>query len=48
MEERFEAISGVVDTDTYINVINFPFHWKKWNSADPFEKRGAHDSSNSI
>ena len=25
IEERFEIISGVVDTDTYINVINFPF-----------------------
>lgn len=24
-ENRFEIISGVVDTDTYINVINFPF-----------------------
>ena len=31
IEERFEVISGVVDTDTYVNVINFPFHWKKWN-----------------
>jgi hypothetical protein len=31
IEERFEVISGVVDTDTYINVINFPFHWKKWS-----------------
>jgi hypothetical protein len=25
VETRFEIISGVVDTDTYINVINFPF-----------------------
>ena len=24
-ETRFEIISGVVDTDTYINTINFPF-----------------------
>ena len=25
IEDRFEIIAGVVDTDTYINVINFPF-----------------------
>jgi hypothetical protein len=25
LESRFEIISGVVDTDTYINTINFPF-----------------------
>jgi hypothetical protein len=25
VESRFDIISGVVDTDTYINVINFPF-----------------------
>ena len=25
LEQRFEIIAGVVDTDTYINVINFPF-----------------------
>tara|TARA_R100000664_G_scaffold33991_1_gene53214 strand:- start:1209 stop:1895 length:687 start_codon:yes stop_codon:yes gene_type:complete len=25
VENRFEIISGVVDTDSYINVINFPF-----------------------
>ena len=25
LEERFSIISGIVDTDTYINVINFPF-----------------------
>jgi len=25
LESRFEIISGVVDTDTYTNVINFPF-----------------------
>ena len=25
LETRFDIISGVVDTDTYINVINFPF-----------------------
>ena len=25
MEDRFEIISGIVDTDTYINLINFPF-----------------------
>jgi hypothetical protein len=29
MEERFDLISGVVDTDTYVNVINFPFILKK-------------------
>jgi len=30
-EDRFEIVSGVVDTDTYLNPINFPFHWKKWS-----------------
>jgi len=25
LEPRFEIIAGVVDTDTYVNVINFPF-----------------------
>jgi len=25
LENRFEIISGVVDTDTYVNTINFPF-----------------------
>ena len=29
IEERFEIISGIVDTDTYINVINFPFILRK-------------------
>ena len=29
IEERFDIISGVVDTDTYINVINFPFILRK-------------------
>tara|TARA_Y100000310_G_scaffold324073_1_gene385485 strand:+ start:3306 stop:4013 length:708 start_codon:yes stop_codon:yes gene_type:complete len=28
-EDRFEIISGIVDTDTYINTINFPFILKK-------------------
>ena len=28
---EFEIISGIVDTDTYVNEINFPFHWKIWN-----------------
>ena len=28
-EERWKIIEGVVDTDTYINVINFPFILKK-------------------
>jgi hypothetical protein len=28
-EDRFELISGVVDTDSYINLINFPFILKK-------------------
>ena len=30
-ENRFELISGIVDTDTYANVINFPFILKKRN-----------------
>ena len=29
IEERFEMISGVVDTDTYVNAINFPFILRK-------------------
>ena len=29
IEERFEIISGIVDTDTYINLINFPFLLRK-------------------
>ena len=29
IEERFEVISGIVDTDTYINTINFPFILRK-------------------
>jgi len=34
IEDRFEIISGVVDTDTYVNLINFPFilHEKKAQS----------------
>jgi|TARA_R100000656_G_scaffold3371_2_gene5089 hypothetical protein len=28
-EERWKIIEGIVDTDTYINVINFPFILKK-------------------
>tara|TARA_R100001510_G_C7618764_1_gene180189 strand:+ start:54 stop:740 length:687 start_codon:yes stop_codon:yes gene_type:complete len=29
LEERFKIIEGVVDTDNYVNVINFPFILKK-------------------
>ena len=29
IEERFEIIPGIVDTDTYINTINFPFILRK-------------------
>ena len=29
LEERWKIIEGVVDTDTYVNVINFPFILKK-------------------
>tara|TARA_R100000664_G_C2753672_1_gene141109 strand:+ start:724 stop:1410 length:687 start_codon:yes stop_codon:yes gene_type:complete len=29
IEERFDIISGIVDTDTYINTINFPFILRK-------------------
>jgi hypothetical protein len=38
VEDRFEIISGVVDTDSYINLINFPFHWKKWNKQTLLKK----------
>jgi len=31
VEDRFDIIPGVVDTDNYINVINFPFILKKRN-----------------
>jgi len=31
LEPRFEIISGVVDTDTYVNPINFPFILHKRN-----------------
>ena len=29
LEDRFEIISGIVDTDNYVNVINFPFILRK-------------------
>ena len=29
MEERWKIIEGVVDTDSYVNLINFPFILKK-------------------
>jgi len=29
LEERFKIIEGVVDTDNYVNIINFPFILKK-------------------
>jgi len=29
IEERFQIIEGIVDTDNYVNVINFPFLLKK-------------------
>ena len=31
LEERWKMIEGVVDTDSYINIINFPFILKKWD-----------------
>jgi len=31
LEERWKIIEGVVDTDTYINTIHFPFILKKWD-----------------
>ena len=31
LEERWKIIEGVVDTDSYVNVINFPFILKKRN-----------------
>ena len=37
-EKRFQLISGVVDTDTYINVINFPFYWHIWDSQTLMKK----------
>ena len=38
-EDRFELLSGVVDTDTYTNTTNFPFFNKKWNQKT-FIKQG--------
>ena len=32
LESRFDIIAGVVDTDEYINVINFPFILNKWDA----------------
>ena len=39
MEERFDIIPGVVDTDTYLNLINFPYFLKKRDEQFLF-KRG--------
>ena len=30
-EDRFKIIEGIVDTDSYINLINFPFILQKWD-----------------
>ena len=30
-EDRFKIIEGIVDTDSYINIINFPFLLNKWD-----------------
>jgi len=37
-EDRFKIIDGIVDTDTYINVINFPFILKKKDKQFLFKK----------
>ena len=37
-EQRFEIIAGVVDTDTYVNLINFPFLLKKRDKQFLFKK----------
>jgi|TARA_R100001594_G_scaffold108953_1_gene143716 hypothetical protein len=37
-DQRFEIISGIVDTDTYINAINFPFLLKKRDEQFLFKK----------
>ena len=30
-ENRFKIIEGIVDTDRYVNLINFPFLLQKWD-----------------
>ena len=37
-EDRFKIIDGIVDTDTYTNVINFPFILKKRDKQFLFKK----------
>ena len=39
VDDRFEILSGVVETDTYINTVNFPFILKKRDEQFLF-KRG--------
>ncbi len=39
VDDRFEILSGVVETDTYINTVNFPFILKKRDNQFLF-KRG--------
>ncbi len=38
LEDRFEIISGIVDTDTYTNLINFPFILHKRDKQFLIEK----------
>ena len=40
LEPRFEIIAGVVDTDTYINLINFPFILHKRDKQFLIKKGG--------
>ena len=37
-EKRFQIIAGIVDTDNYMNVINFPFYWHIWDSQTVVKK----------
>ena len=37
-EKRFQIIAGIVDTDNYMNVINFPFYWHVWDSQTVIKK----------
>ena len=38
LEPRFDIIAGVVDTDEYVNVINFPFILNKWDEQFMIKK----------
>ena len=38
VEERYKIIEGIVDTDSYMNTIHFPFILKEWNKQTLLKK----------